>query len=290
MSIFEPNNSGTVAFTNGSTAIVGAGTTFTSYRAGSVISIPGLGSMQLAADPTSDTAAVGQVAWQGADTGAKPFQYEPRNEQATFSQKLTALLNELSNGNLQAEATIDGAGGNWLSYFTGAGTKARTALTAFARTLLGGADAAAARETLGAQVAGNYQPAGNYQSALGYTPVNKAGDSMSGDLSVAGTLASQGSMSGLTYALTLAGPNIIIAAGFPWVAQNFSGLIIANNLNSGGVAIYVAGGGSISLVASSTTHETTAGYAPDQSGYAIFNAAGAAREFRFMLIRVRTGG
>ncbi|KRA42085.1 hypothetical protein [Devosia sp. Root635] len=120
MSIFEPNNSGTVAFTNGSTAIAGVGTTFTSYRAGSIINIPGLGSMQLAADPVSDTAAVGQVAWQGANTGAKPFVYEPRNEQATFSQKLTALLTELANGNLQAVAGLAGSA-NRLLMFSGPG-------------------------------------------------------------------------------------------------------------------------------------------------------------------------
>ncbi|RZN24766.1 hypothetical protein [Bradyrhizobium sp. Leo121] len=46
-------------------------------------------------------------------------------------------------------------------------------------------DKAAARANLGAQVAGNYQ------AALGYTPVNKAGDMMSGSLTVNGDLASR---------------------------------------------------------------------------------------------------
>jgi hypothetical protein len=39
-----------------------------------------------------------------------------------------------------------------------------------------------------AQPKGNYQPAGNYQAALGYTPVNKAGDTVTGGLTVNGEL------------------------------------------------------------------------------------------------------
>lgn len=106
MSIFVPNNSGTVTFTNGSTAIEGVGTLFTNYRAGSVISIPGIGEMQLAADPTSDTVAAGIVAWQGATAEDKAFQYLPRNEEGVFTDKLTQLLSDLGNGNMQALAGL----------------------------------------------------------------------------------------------------------------------------------------------------------------------------------------
>ena len=106
MSIFVPNNSGTVTFTNGSTTIAGLGTLFTGYRAGSVISIPGIGEMQLAADPTSDTVAEGIVAWQGATAEDKAFQYLPRNEEGVFTDKLTQLLSDLGNGNMQALAGL----------------------------------------------------------------------------------------------------------------------------------------------------------------------------------------
>ena len=106
MSIFVPNNSGTVTFTNGSTTIAGVGTLFTGYRAGSVISIPGIGEMQLAADPTNDTEAEGIVAWQGATTADKAFQYLPRNEEGVFTDKLTQLLSDLGNGNMQALAGL----------------------------------------------------------------------------------------------------------------------------------------------------------------------------------------
>ncbi len=51
-----------------------------------------------------------------------------------FSQR---MINMLKGGNLTAEAAIDGTGGNWLSYFIGAGAKARTAFTAAARSLVG---------------------------------------------------------------------------------------------------------------------------------------------------------
>jgi hypothetical protein len=148
MSIFVPNNSGTVTFTNGSNAITGTGTAFQSYRAGSVISIPGLGEMQLAADPTSDTAAVGTIAWQGATAADKDFQYLPRNEQATFTVKLAALLEELGNGNIQAVAGLMLAADK-LPYATGPGTMALTGMTAYARTLLDAADAGTALTTLG---------------------------------------------------------------------------------------------------------------------------------------------
>lgn len=239
MSIFEPNNAGTVRFTNGSTAIVGVGTLFTSYKAGSVISIPGVGEMQLAADPTSDTAAAGQVAWQGATIAAPglAFQYIPRNEQATFSQKLTALLNQFANGNLQALVGISiaanklikgvGAGvlgvqdftawaqsmlalpgvANRLPYLDAANTAALTPLTAYARSILDDADAATARATLGLS-----------NVAFTNTPNN-----FSGLQTIAGDINQTSGHTALTLASIPASPSFWTTVGTLWHQYGYLG-------------------------------------------------------------------
>lgn len=143
-SIYVPDNPGTVSFTNGSTVINGIGTLFRGMSAGGLISIPGLGEMQLAEDPTSDTAAVGVVAWQGANTGSRPYQHVPRNSQATFSQKLVQLLEILAGGNVQslaeltlaADSLLRGVGPGVIEAVDGSNVFELAALTLAAKKIL----------------------------------------------------------------------------------------------------------------------------------------------------------
>lgn len=196
MSIFVPNNAGTVRFNSGSTTINGTGTLFKGYRAGSTISIPGVGSMQLAADPTSDTVATGVVEWGGSTTTFRAFEYLPRNEEGVFTDKLVELLDRLSGGNIDAladlplaadklikatgpgtlglqdfapwaQAMLGLAGAQNRIPYIGAGgnTALLTPLTAFARTILDDADAAAVRTTIDA-VAGPSVAADNQLAAF----------------------------------------------------------------------------------------------------------------------------
>lgn len=138
MSVFTPNNAGTVRFNSGSKTINGTGTLFKGYRAGSTISIPGVGSMQLAEDPASDTTATGLINWDGATTTFKAFEYHPRNEEGVFSDTFVSLLNKLRNGMIQSLIGVDGTGGDKLIKLTGPG--AAEAVTAKLLLALNGLD------------------------------------------------------------------------------------------------------------------------------------------------------
>jgi hypothetical protein len=148
MSVFVANNVGTVRFNSGTTTINGTGTFFKNYRAGSVISIPGVGSMQLASDPASDTVATGVVAWGAATTTFRAFEYQPRNEEGILTDKLAQLLNQLANGNIQALTGLTLAADK-LPYANGSGTLALADFTAAARELLDDTSHAAMVSTLG---------------------------------------------------------------------------------------------------------------------------------------------
>lgn len=142
--------SGTITLTNGSTAFTGSGTGWQAadFREGDVI-FQVAGQTQWTAvvqSITSNTSGTLVRPWGGA-TGTYQYRMRYMADGARVTAQARNLIELLGNGNLQAEASLTGVA-NTLSYFTGPAAKALTPLTAFARTLLDDANAAAARDTL----------------------------------------------------------------------------------------------------------------------------------------------
>ncbi|MDZ5699950.1 hypothetical protein [Chelativorans sp. M5D2P16] len=146
-----------------------------------------------------------------------------------------------------------------LPFFTGEGVMDLRALTAFARTFLAGTDAAAMRGTIGA--------------------VNKAGDTMTGALQVPGLTSTFPILSrpipwgSQSVTLSTGEVETVLGGGQAFVWANFSGLMIINNKNLGGVQVAIGGGGSVAVIA--TVGAIGAGtswtHTPAQSGYGFVN-------------------
>jgi hypothetical protein len=192
-------------------------------------------------------------------------------------------------------AIIYSDGGGLRSQLVSYGATAAKALTnlgfsAFMRTLLDDADAAAALATLGAQ------------ATLGYTPINKGGDTGLGMLTFGnsgGLVMNPGSnANGQRYSIDAAGNTVSVAdgAGLFFPAAQFSGFILVDDLGTGSVGIFLAGGNAITLVAQTqsgfagtvTSGKIGANFNSGNGQYYLSNNTGATHTISVFLIRMRT--
>lgn len=162
MALPSTYSTGTASINANETAVTGQGTTWltTGLQPGDIFWAGGL-SCRIAA-VVSNTQLTLAFPWPGSTRTAASYEvrYTPDAQRTLASTR--EVLDKLTNGNIYALAGLETAADK-LPYFTGQGTAGLTALSAFARTLLDDANAAAARETLGAQV------------NLGFMPVQQGG-------------------------------------------------------------------------------------------------------------------
>jgi hypothetical protein len=147
-----PYTTGTVSLTNGSAVITGVGTAWqAALIAGGTVYVEADGNPMPILTVDSETQITAAIKWTGATgTYAYAIMRDTAYGQQTVAnaQALATYIQRLDNAALAALAALT-PGADKLAFFTGAGAAALTNLSAFARTLLDDANAAAFYQTLG---------------------------------------------------------------------------------------------------------------------------------------------
>jgi hypothetical protein len=167
MALLSDYSAGTITIDANGLAVTGSGTAWLAagFSEGDVLIANGyfglVGSVQ------SNTALTLSQPWRGGALSGAAYRLRYQGDGSRISAQARQLIELLGgSGNLESLGKL-AAVANQMPYFTGAGQMAATPLTAFARSLLDDADAAAARATLGAQ------------AALGFTPIQQGGTAAS---------------------------------------------------------------------------------------------------------------
>lgn len=140
---------GTISVGAGSTSVTGTGTAWQSFgiKPGDLL-FAGTG-VGIVAAVASNTALTLVRGWQGGALSGANYDLVLQDDSVRSLVAANSLLVALgSNGNLTSIGALATAADR-VPYYTGAGTAALATLTAFGRSLIDDADAAAARATLG---------------------------------------------------------------------------------------------------------------------------------------------